>query len=109
MSANKENQFHVHRRYNARPFRRFAFTVDFDAASEDGYKIVDFDPNVADAYFLGQFANHMAQPQRDVVSGGHENGVWYTTTEDYESGTLEHYTTAVRNMPGAAIMAKGRG
>lgn len=65
-----DNKFNLWRRYNSRPFRRFAFVVDFDVSSPDGYKILDHDPMVADASYLAQFADHMGQVQHNVTSGG---------------------------------------
>jgi hypothetical protein len=103
-----DNKFNLWRRYNSRPFRRFAFVVDFDASSPDGYKILDHDPVVADASYLAQFADHMGQVQYNVTSGGFNGEAYYTCSNDYEPGTLEHYHSAVRTAPNTAVMAEGR-
>ena len=100
-------RFHLHRRFNMAPFRRFAFTVEYDNTASSGYKIVDHDPIVADAAYLAKFDTHMGKPQHAVASGGIYRGVAYTDLEDLPPGSINHYTTAVRNF-GAAVMPHGR-
>jgi len=100
--------FHIYRMYNMRPLRRFAFSVEYDSTATSGYKVIDFDPIVATPGYLAKFDQHMAAPQRGVTNGSVlSNGLAETTFEDAASGTLSHYTTAVRNFP-ATRMPHGR-
>lgn len=107
MAEEGTTTFHVHRRYNMKPLRRYAFTVEFDVTADAGYKIVEHDPIVADVSYLAKFDSHMAQPARDCRSGAVYKGVEATFVSDYAPGSLGHFTNAVRSF-GAALMPTGR-
>ena len=103
-----DTRLHVYRRYNAKPFRRFALTVE-RAHTPDGYEILDHDPRVADTAFLNKFHAQMIAPVERVRTGYIENGLAITETLDVaQPGQYSHYGTAIRRMPGTTLMAKGR-
>ena len=107
MIADPETTFHLHRRYNMRPFRRFAITVTFDPKNPLGYRVIDHDSTVADVPFMTAFVAHMKKPQK-VWSGDIEHGIAYTTHEPAQPGTKDFYKTAIRNVPQTAVMPYAR-
>ena len=107
----EETRFHLHRRFNDKPYCRYAMTVE-RAATEAGYKIVDHDPKVADAPYLSKFAGHMRSPMENVRDGG-----YVTSGRDTEcqgmlpvvsTGSLLHYENAIRCVPNSAVYVTGR-
>ena len=107
MKSDPDLTFHLHRRFNMRPFRRFAITVTYDPKRPAGYRITDHDPKVADATFMAVFDSHMKTPQK-VWGGAIEDGFAYSTHELAEPGTESLFTTAVRNVPKTAVMPYAR-
>ena len=97
-------RFFVHRRYNMAPYRRYAFTVDYDESASAGYRIVYHDPIVADASYLAQFDAHMATPLLHVASGEAYRDIQFTSFSDLAPGSAVHYRNAVRTF-GAALLA----
>ena len=47
----KNRKYHLWRKYAEAPFRAWACTIE-KTGEGDGYKVVDFDPSVADTGFL---------------------------------------------------------
>jgi len=99
-------RFYLWRRYNTAPFRRYAMTVE-RSLNDDGYKITDHDPKIADAPFLANFATQLATPQKDVHSGNVVGDLAYTRIADEPVGTLRHYHAAINRLYGVAKMNKG--
>lgn len=103
-----ETRFHLWRRYNAPPYRRFALTVERSKAPE-GYTVIDHDPRVADAAFLSKFGGFMRSPMDDCFTGYIAKGVAVTEAIPVaQPGTIEHYGNAVRRFPNCARMSVGR-
>jgi hypothetical protein len=94
-------RFHLHRRFDFAPYRRYAFTVEFSEEADAGYVIVDHDPIVANPSYLAKFAEFMQTPMIGVRSA-------LTGISDEAPGSIAHFTTAVRKF-GAAVMPHGRG
>jgi len=99
-------EWNLWRRFNTAPYRRWAMTVE-PADTESGYRIVDFDPSIADSSYLAQFDSHMAKPAQ-LISGGLMDGVWMTTMEMVQPGQEGHFQTVIRSVPGTANMPEGR-
>lgn len=102
-----DTTFHIHRRFNARPYRRFAVTAVFDPKSPAGYRVVDHDPVVADVTFMTTFDTHMKTPQK-VWSGNTESGMSYSAHVLANPGTKALFLTAIRNVPKTAVMPHAR-
>jgi|10_taG_2_1085330.scaffolds.fasta_scaffold26434_2 hypothetical protein len=104
-----DTTFHLWRRYNTAPYRRFALTVT-RANTEAGYRMLDHDPIVADPGFLARFEAHMEKPFKSVRTGYVEGGVAVTDMiDDVPPGTDLHYQNAIRAVSAwAALMPKGR-
>ena len=104
-----DTTFHLWRRYNTAPYRRFAMTVT-RADTEAGYMVLDHDPAIADPGFLARFEAHMEQPLTAVRTGYVERGVAVTDmTDDVPPGTALHYQNTIRAVSAwAALMPKGR-
>ena len=101
-------RFHLHRRFDFAPYRRYAFTVEFSEEADEGYVIVDHDPIVANPPYLAKFAEFMQTPMMGVRNGGIYPGVAFTDISDEAPGSIAHFTSAVRRF-GAAVMPHGRG
>ena len=107
----EETRFHLWRRFNVQPYRRFAMTVE-RAATDEGYEIVDHDPKVADSPYLAKFSGHMRAPMENVRDGGYASagreGEYQEMIPLVQAGSLLHYENAIRCVPDTAVMASGR-
>jgi hypothetical protein len=102
-----ENVYHMWRSFPSKPHWRWAFDVAQDEASEDGYKIADYDPAVADGALMHAFHEHMPRPAltRGLVDGSEEQGETIGFVYEGESG---HFDSAVRTFRDLMIGATGR-
>jgi hypothetical protein len=102
-----DRTYHLWRDYEAAPFRRWACDVVPDTATEDGYKITDYDPNVADGVFLHRLREHMAKPTTVHLDIDDAEGIadGVTTAHPKEP---KHFAEAIRIVPGAHISGEGR-
>ena len=109
MDYGLETQYHLWRRFNSPPYRRFALTVERSRAPE-GYTITDYDPKVADSAYLSKFAGFMRSPMLDCYGGGTTAaGIKYTELSPVEQpGSEAHYEAAVRRFPDSARLPTGR-
>ncbi len=96
---------HLWRRFRTGLRRRWAAEVIEDEDAEDGYRILDHDPSVADPMFLHRLALHMAQPHPvqhhqplEGEDGGHVDRVTLA-----HSGDEGHFQEAIRTLAGAFV------
>jgi hypothetical protein len=86
---------------------RFACSLVEDAGTELGYRVVDYDPAVADPTFTHGLHSHMRRAHPVNREATDDDGVVDVTTIAHpkDSG---HFQEAVRSMPGARFRATGR-
>lgn len=101
------DNYHLWRQYPTAPFMRFACTVQRDENTEDGFRIVDYDENVADVHFLHTVhltlrSNHPIRFNDDEGDTIRE-GIVYAGPEH-----PEHFATAIRMVPDAYLRPMGR-
>lgn len=101
------DQYHIVRSFPTKPFDRFACTLE-PADSEAGYKIVDFDPDVADSMWLHQLADHFRKPQVVQTTETKEDGTIVEKRAWVHAPSRAHFEGAVRTMERAHLSASGR-
>lgn len=105
----KQEQFNFWRRYNVKPFYRWACVIVEDADTEQGYRVVDHDPHVADGTMLHALSDHFAK-SHTKRGGGFANGVNYEETGVIHPGEDGYFVTAVHTrFDMAALMPGSRG
>lgn len=98
--------FHLWRRYATAPYRRFACTVE-KADTEDGFRITDYDENVADVHFLHSVTHTLRS--HHTVRTGEEDGTKIVENIEYVGPEHpEHFESAIRMVPGAVLRGVGR-
>lgn len=98
---------HIHREFSVAPFLRFAMTVVQDENTDHGYRIVDYDPNVADSSFTAVFHRHMSRPLHDT-EGGSVRGLTGTATVIRYPADTDFFDCATRSVPSALRCSSGR-
>lgn len=98
---------HLWRQYLEEPYDRYALTAVFDAQADEGYHVVDHDPQVADAGFLHALAEHMALPA-PAQDSDYEDGAILERLDWLRPGGERHFEEAIRTFPRARISGKGR-
>lgn len=101
-----ERQYHLWRKYPTKPFTRFACSLE-QAPTEEGYRVVDFDPRVADAAFMHRMAEalraeHVGQSSEEYQGMIGERLSWV------QHGDEGHFGIAVRAVPNAVLRGEGR-
>lgn len=100
-------QAHIHREYGVAPFLRFAMTVEEDLSTDHGYRVVDYDPAVADGPFMSAFHTHMSRPLQTAEGGDFKGGTWRGHKIVYPKQP-NFFDAATRRVPGAMRMHQGR-
>lgn len=100
------DQFHLWRQYSTAPYLRFACTVE-QADTPDGFRIVDYDVNVADLHFLHTMQTTMRS--HVIVRDSVEKDGVIAEGMSYEGPDYpEHFETAIRMVPDAFLRGEGR-
>jgi len=102
-----DRAYHLWRRFPGRPSRLWACTLAKDSTVEDGYRVSDFDPAIADAGFLHRMADMLRTPQR-VRSSVREGSTILETARYINPGEPGHFGVAVRMIPDAVLRGEGR-
>ena len=101
-----DRAFHLWRKYPTAPFRRWACTVQ-KTDTEDGFRVADYDPNVADIHFLHRMQGTLAA--HHPIRGGREVDGVIDETISYEGPDHpDHFETAIRLVPNAVLRGAGR-
>ena len=98
---------HLYRQMPTAPYERFAVTVQRDDNAASGYKVLDHDPDVADAVFLNRLEQHMHQPIT-VRDGYEDTDGHYETLKTLHPGDEGFFGAAVYQAPDAMVSFFGR-
>lgn len=99
-------QYHIVRSYPTRPFSRYACTLE-QANTDEGFRVTDVDPAVADTGWMQQLSDHMLRPQLAQTSEVNETGI-IEQMGMVHGPSPKHFENAVRTIPGAYLSAHGR-
>lgn len=103
-------EFHLWKHFNTAPFTRYACTLVEDASTEDGYRVTQHDPSVADVSFMHQLSDGMAKPRRVRDSIVDKTKDELTITEAIHTAMVKepgHFEAAVYQIRGTIIRGVG--
>ena len=95
------------RAYSSVPYDRYACTITYDPKAEEGYRVTDHEPSIADAQFFHSLADHMLLPQM-VQEGIERDGAHVDEVYWVQPGSEVHFEAAVRSFPLTSLSWKGR-
>jgi len=97
-----EKTWHLFREFPSAPYLRWACALVEDPNTDDGYRIVDHDPMVADGGLLGGLAFHMRRPQR-IMTGEVEDGVIFDGLGTVNPGEPGYFQSALMTLAGTLV------
>jgi len=106
--ADEMNVVHLWRSIDTPPYFRWACDVIGDASSEDGFRVVDHDPDVADTVFMHRLARafHREYLTMEYVEGrGGVHADCGSVIRPHDDGYFEE---AIMMVPQAVIRPAGR-
>lgn len=95
--------------FKAAPFTRWACEIAEDLSTEDGFRIVRYDANVADPAFLAELHAHFRRPVTGLVGVPFETeeGAIMEMTGVLSPGQPGFFATAVRAAPRSFVRPVG--